>query len=731
MKNKKMRKYIQKHPFPLEIIIGFFLIVMVLIGVAKMDMLSTQRNLYVTTNYIKEQCNRFAKINLAAETKSLMRIIESSKQVSHMLMEKKGACERKDLEQYAKVSYLSGVVLLDEKGKVVSEYHEEGKTPKELKEAMKSTALLDTFAYKKKRYAARIDRKDGSQIDIAASSRLDQKGVVVVYYHTPLEYIESFDLSIASLLSGYDMNNDGTIVVSKGNTIIASNNPSLEGKKTKTIPILDKTLNSSKADQLVHASEKTKSLKKYFGLMSRGRDFYVFTYLPERSVFKNTPLVLFYTIVIYLILIGIIHVMRWKIREESQKEYTKRLQEKNIELGIAVKHADSANEAKSNFLSRMSHDIRTPLNGIIGLLEISEAHFDNNKMIQENHRKMRIAADHLLSLINDVLQMSKLESGEIIIAHEILDLQRLSQDILVIVSQKAAEFSVVMECDRDSDEIEYNWVYGSPLHLRQIFLNIYTNCIKYNIVGGKISTLVKCIEKKETSVTYCWRIKDTGIGMSEEFLARIFDPFTQASSDARSVYQGTGLGMTIVKGLIEQMNGTIEIHSKKGEGSEFIITLPFEIAKKPEESLEKPAQMVENLKHLSILMAEDNELNAEIAQTLLVDAGAKVTLANNGKEALQAFKEGEAGTFDVILMDVMMPEMDGLTASKKIRALEREDAKIIPIIAMTANAFKEDADQCLAAGMNAHLAKPLDIEKVKQTISEQVKKVRKISHYIS
>ena len=253
--------------------------------------------------------------------------------------------------------------------------------------------------------------------------------------------------------------------------------------------------------------------------------------------------------------------------------------------------------------------------------------------------------------------------------------------------------------------------FGSPLHLRQIFLNIYTNCIKYNKVGGKVCSKVVCLEMAENTVTYRWIITDTGIGMSQEFLERIFDPFSQERTDARSVYHGTGLGMAIVKGLVEQMNGTIEISSEEGVGSTFVITLPFEVMENTGPVLQPKEGNEATIHGLRLLLAEDNELNAEIAQMLLEDEGAIVTIVADGRQAVEEFQNNPPGTFDAILMDVMMPVMDGLTATREIRALPRPDAKTIPIIAMTANAFAEDAQKCLEAGMTAHLAKPLEMKK--------------------
>lgn len=391
-------------------------------------------------------------------------------------------------------------------------------------------------------------------------------------------------------------------------------------------------------------------------------------------------------------------------------------EQRQAKLQADLDEMSAANRVKTEFLSRMSHDIRTPLNGIIGLLRINEDHFDNKELVFENQKKMHAAAKHLLSLINDILQMSKLEAGGVTLSHERISMQEQRDDIRSIVYDRIVEAGLKW-IDKVTDySFPVPFVYGSPLHLRQIFLNILGNCIKYNKKGGSITTTVDFLGIIGNRCTYRWTISDTGIGMSPEFLAHIFDPFTQERQDARSVYQGTGLGMAIVKRLIDAMEGTISITSEEGKGSTFVITIPFEIApaedKKPQDK--KPV----NIEGLHLMVVEDNELNAEIAQMLLTDRGARVTLARDGKEAVELFKKKIPGTFDAILMDIMMPVMDGMTATRAIRSLARADAKTIPIIAMTANAFDEDAKKCMEAGMNAHLTKPIEIDHVIEVLGQ-------------
>ena len=331
---------------------------------------------------------------------------------------------------------------------------------------------------------------------------------------------------------------------------------------------------------------------------------------------------------------------------------------------------------------------------------------------------MHVAANYLLSLINDVLQMSKIEDGNVPLTKDIIDFSELTKDILVIIEQRAKERGIKMQFNAKND-IRYPFVYGSPVHLRQIFLNIYGNCIKYNHIGGSIVTTSDYTDTDDGVVMYEWTITDTGIGMSKEYKEHIFEPFSQERQYIGSAHHGIGLGMSIVKGLIEKMGGSIEVESEEGVGSTFIIKIPFKIASTPDKVNKQTSEL--KIDGLNLLLVEDNELNAEIAETLLSDEGAAVTVAKDGSQAVNIFKEKPEGSFDAILMDIMMPVMDGLTATKKIRTLNHPDAKKIPIIAMTANAFKEDKEKCLAAGMNAHLAKPIEIENVKKVLCEQIR----------
>lgn len=386
------------------------------------------------------------------------------------------------------------------------------------------------------------------------------------------------------------------------------------------------------------------------------------------------------------------------------------------ELETAWQKAELANKAKTEFLHGMSHDMRTPLNGIMGLIKINEAHHHDEELVRKNRKKMEIAAKHLLSLIDDVLQTSRLESGKIEIGHELVDMGNIINEVASIIEDRAREFGIKLS--QEVPELSCPYVYSGQLYLRQILLNIYGNCIRYNHLGGSISTSIKSWTE-ENKVVYQWDIRDTGIGMSQEFIQHIFEPFSQEKKGARTTYQGTGLGMSIVKKLLEQMGGNIAVTSEEGKGSNFLITLPLDIAPAPQQEAEKVEECYD-IQGIRILLAEDNALNAEIAKTLLEDAGAVLTVVADGRQAVESFV-AEPESFDVIILDLMMPVMGGLAAAKKIRGLDFSIAKNIPIVAMTANAFKEDVQQCLEAGMNAHVAKPFDMAKLRQVLCQLVR----------
>ena len=392
------------------------------------------------------------------------------------------------------------------------------------------------------------------------------------------------------------------------------------------------------------------------------------------------------------------------------------------ELEETKKKAESANEAKTTFLLNMSHDIRTPLNGIMGMLDIAEYYSDDIDKQTECRKKVREASSILLELVNDVLDRSKLESGDINLEHVSFNLVDIVKSSYSSIYKLAEDRNI--EIIENDCEVKHLNLIGSPLHLKRIMINIITNAIKYNKDNGKIYITCKETNFDGKIATIEFICQDTGIGMSEQFVKHIFEPFSQENQNARTSYAGTGLGMSIVKGIIESMGGNISVESQKGVGTTFDVTIPFEVdedTKKNDSTNDESKEY--SIKGLNILVAEDNDMNMEIAKFLLEENGAKVIEAHDGKEAVDIFTKSSFGDIDAILMDVMMPVLNGHEATKIIRSLNRKDNNI-PIIAMTANAFVEDKINAKEAGMNEHISKPFDSKQVIKTIAVLVEKTK-------
>lgn len=406
------------------------------------------------------------------------------------------------------------------------------------------------------------------------------------------------------------------------------------------------------------------------------------------------------------------------IKEDGTIEHWNLILDKNelVETTIALETEKKANLAKTDFLSRMSHDIRTPLNGIIGLLDIGAKHPNDLNLINLNRKKARVAADHLLSLINDILELNKLQDESVSLNQEVFDMKKLVDQVTIITEMKAKEDNIQLNLHLPPDDKPCPLVYGSPLHVQQVLINVITNAIKYNKPGGSVDFYLKPEPKGKEYRTYSIQVKDTGIGMSEEFLKTIYEPFTQAAQDARSVYQGTGLGMPIVKNLCQRMGADLQITSKEGVGTTVDIVLTLKLANKDTDCTQNPKKDIHpDLTNVKVLLVEDNDLNREIARFILEDEGMDVTEAINGKDAV---KLASQNAFDIILMDVLMPVMDGYEAAKEIRTLDKD----VPIFALTANAFKQDVDKAKAAGMNEHISKPLDSKLLIDKIGEYINK---------
>lgn len=459
-------------------------------------------------------------------------------------------------------------------------------------------------------------------------------------------------------------------------------------------PVLFSVMN--KALRFVSVGERQDIINQYMNISYGNYELVDYLY-QSKDVIAVSVIVL----VLLLIFVYIVSHMR-------KRSYVM-LEKKNGELQTAIQQVERANQAKTEFLSHMSHDIRTPINGIMGMLNIAEKSPEDQERQAECRAKIKMSAEHLLSLINDVLDISKLENGNVEFVRETFNLKELLHNCLVIVGGQAAERQVELVAEpTEPDELPHEYFVGSPLHIKQILVNIAGNAVKYNKPMGSVSFRCYEISEEEGTARICFEISDTGIGMERSYLEHIFEPFTQEKGGARTNYQGTGLGMTITKTLVDKMGGTIQIESELDIGSIFTVVLPLEIAAPPEVQTESEEVIPVDAAEKRVLLVEDNELNQEVAQFMLTEWGLEVTVAGDGQEAVDMFQKAPPYTYQLIFMDIMMPVMDGYDATREIRSLDRPDAASIPIIAMTANAFAEDVKKAKEAGMNEHIAKPLD-----------------------
>ena len=540
--------------------------------------------------------------------------------------------------------------------------------------------------------------------------------MIVGFHHTNAEYAKNYNLTVQSLLSGYDTYRDGIIAITDGHKIVASNDESMVGKNVKENEVVRKLRNNGKIGKLVRVQNK---FEGYYGSMDKSRDYYIYVYLPECTVFEIVPRNILYALAMYITLLIIIQLIKQSSERKYLVEQNKREKEYKEKPMESAKKAEQANTAKTEFLQRMSHDIRTPINGIRGMIELADYYSDDLQKQEECRKKIWDASGLLLELINEVLDMGKLESGEILLEEREFNLKKLLGDIVNVVEKQSKEHQLeIVQCDY---QIEHWNLIGSPIHIKRMLMNILSNAVKYNRYNGKIildCREVSCIGNVALIEFIC---KDTGIGMSKEFQEHIFEPFAQEFNSARSSFGGTGLGMPIAKSLVETMGGNIEFESEKNVGTTFRLKIPFKIDDCVH--IEEPTEEEHNvsIEGVRVLVAEDNDLNMEITEFVLSSVGAVVIKASNGQEAIEIFEKSEVGEIDIILMDVMMPGVDGLAATRIIRSMSREDAKTIPIIAMTANAFSEDRLRAVEAGMNEHLAKPLESTVIIKTIAKYLK----------
>ena len=674
-----------------------------------------------TVNYVKVQCSTYTHYNEASESKSLLRAIESARQMStniDMETENGGRLSQEFLKENLQTLWVDGILVLDAEGKTVCKYSMDEALTNEITDYLQKDIIMDFTGYEERSYSERIDREDGSRIDIAACARKDAPGMVAIYYYTSSEFVRNYTLTIQNLLNGYSTQKDGTIIVADKGTIVASNDESLLGQDTAGNQVVQAMKEHTDSQHIFHLKNEGTG---GYGIMLKQRDYYIYTYLPDTEVFRNLPLSVTAVVFLYLLIFGIFCFWGYRADLAHRKQEQEKDEKYKAELLRAAKKAEAANEAKTEFLQRMSHDIRTPINGICGMINVADHYADNMEKQTECRAKIKKTSHLLLELINEVLDMSKLESDEVVLEDIPFNLNSIFEEILGVIEHMAAEQNIRIIWEEK--EVTHWNLIGSPVHVKRILMNILSNAVKYNKENGYVYIGCREIPSKQTAMTTLEFVcRDTGIGMAEAFQKRIFEPFAQEHAGSRTKFAGTGLGMPITKKLVEKMGGTISFESKEGTGTTFVIQIPFRIDTDMKDRTEAEEKTETSIHGLHVLLTEDNELNMEIAEFVLQNEGAVVTKAWNGQKAVDIFRKNRPGEFDVILMDIMMPVMNGYEAAKMIRSLDREDAKVIPIIAMTANAFTEDKMRAKEAGMDEHIAKPVDGKLLVKVINELVKR---------
>ena len=715
---KKMKK--EKRIHLLGGLIGICVAVVALFYFFHVEKAEAEERMVEIINYVKVQCSTYTHYNESSESKSLLRAIESARQMStniDMEIDNGGQLRREFLKENLKTLWVDGILVLDTEGKTDCEYSTDESLTNEITAYLQKDIIMDFAGYEERSYSERFTREDGSRIDIAACARKDEPGIVAIYYYTSLEFTRNYTLTIQGLLKGYSTQKDGTIIVADNGIVVASNDESLLGQNTADNEVVQAMKRHTDSQHIYHL--KNEGIGCY-GIMLKQRDYYIYAYLPDTEVFHNLPFGVISVIFFYFLMFSIFWFWTYRTNLAHRKQEQEKDEKYKAELLIAAKKAEAANEAKTEFLQRMSHDIRTPINGIRGLVNMADHYADDMEKQTEYRTKVKEASNLLLELVNDVLDMSKLESGEIVLEEIPFNLSSISREVFVVIEQMAAEQNIRVAWEKK--EITHRDFIGSPGYVKRVMMNILSNAVKYNKENGQI--YVSCVEipsEQPEMTTMEFVCRDTGIGMAEEFQKHIFEPFAQEHTGSRAKFAGTGLGMAISKKLVEEMGGTITFESEKGVGTTFVIRVPFKIDLDADKREESKDVSEKSIKGMHVLLAEDNELNMEIAEFLLQNEGAEVTKAWNGQEIVELFRKSESGEFDVILMDIMMPIINGYEAAKRIRSLDREDAKKIPIIAMTANAFTEDRIRAKEAGMDEHVAKPIDVELLIKVIHKLVK----------
>lgn len=720
--NKKKRARANSIFWTVSLTVGVLLFSLVFVVSKHQDELDCKERLVTTFEFFKTQTSAYSKYNDTAVAKSLVR---ESAAVHALERDCTLDASEAELRQYTETLWMTGVALLDPTGSLISEYTEDGVGYEAIRDGLPEIASLGLVDAPDKTYVKRVELRDGSFVDVALHAFSTGDGILLAYRHTKEAFAQKSVLSVQTLLDGYDMNTVGTFLLVRSNVVEASNDPAMIGVDVTSHAMLRGIRATNQSEKLTYVLDGRGA--KYYGMYTHGRDFVLYAYVPTRNIYRSMMPKLAAMLILYSVMLAVVQGLRWNAEQKyrqreaaAEHAYKEALEKKNHELEIAVQQEAAANRAKRDFLFNMSHDIRTPMNAIIGYTTLAETNLTQPAKVADYLRKISTASQHLLSLINDVLDMSRIESGRVVLEQKPVHLPTLVQDVCDIIQSnitaKGLSFAVDLAGVRDED------VVADPLRLQRILLNILSNAVKFTPSGGSIT--LRVVEKSGADEPvrygdYEFYVRDTGIGMSAEYQKHIFEQFSREETSTVSKTEGTGLGMPITKRLVEMMDGSIDLLSVQGQGTEFTVHLRLPLCGAPKK--ETPVADPE-FAGMRLLVVEDNELNMEITTTVLEEAGFVVDQAVNGQAALEKIATAAPGQYALVLMDIQMPVMDGYEATRRIRALPDPAKAQIPIVAMTANAFAEDRENALAAGMNEHIAKPFDIHTLLWKRAEILKK---------
>lgn len=669
-------------------------------------------------DYVATQSLSYDAFNSAYTTKNLIRVMEIAGEAARD-MERDGSVDNATLEQYADQFNVSALIVTDASGNLVSESSTDDVGYESLATYLKGSPVLEVAAHPLKSYTARITLADDSVADIGCVTRQDGEGIVIAVRHQSAKAVASNTLKLQSLLDGYETIDSGNIVIESDGKVVATNavEPTVLG--VFDLPATDVFIVDGIKDRCLAGKVRLVNAdgEWYLGTFGKAHKFYVYTYASARRYFEVVAAVAAGVLALYSGVIAVVVTVR---RRADRRHLTDLLQQERDygdKLAKAAREASSANSAKTEFLRRMSHDLRTPINGIRGMVEVGDANADDLQKQTECRSKIWTASGLLLDLANEALDMSRLESGQVDLNLVPINLVALNCEVRDILERQAEERLVTIICDQQT--LDHPYARVSVTHLKRLLLNIAGNAVKYNRQGGYVRLVCREVEPADSVPVYEYTIADNGIGMSEEFQQHLYEPFCREEQQVEGASSGTGLGAPIAKQLVELMGGTMSFTSALGQGTTFTIRLPFEKCKRSEipQAVRVDGGDGDALQGLRVLLVEDNDLNAEIAQFTLSRAGAVVTHAKDGESAVEAFAASAPHEYAVVLMDIMMPGIDGLEATRQIRALDRGDAATTPIIAVSANAFADDRRLSREAGMNAHLSKPVSSQELVEALA--------------